>query len=207
VFGKAIMQTTRVSLLLRIRDHRDSVAWAEFDAIYRPLLHRFARARGLDTDQAEDVVQHCMAAISKHITSFEYDPKRGRFKSWLSVLVTNRVRNLARGKHEQQADTRELRRPQDREDRPDEVFDKLWMQAHLRYCLQQVACEFSQRDFQAYIHYVIEEQSSEAVCQALKITPNQLYKLKQRITEKLGEHMKSLLDGADWGADVKQHFR
>ena len=54
------MDTTRASLLLRIKDTRNTHAWAEFDAIYRPMLYRFARARGLDDAAAEDLVQHCI---------------------------------------------------------------------------------------------------------------------------------------------------
>ena len=38
------MDTTRPSLLLRIRDRGDAGAWRTFDAIYRPMLYRFALA-------------------------------------------------------------------------------------------------------------------------------------------------------------------
>ena len=41
--GPYFIDTTRASLLLRIRDARDTHAWAEFDAIYRPML---AASRG-----------------------------------------------------------------------------------------------------------------------------------------------------------------
>ncbi len=67
------MNTTRISLLLRIKDLKDADAWAEFDAIYRPILSRFAAARGLQEADVDDVVQHCMTAIHAHIKAFEYD--------------------------------------------------------------------------------------------------------------------------------------
>ena len=90
------MDTTKVSLLLRIRDPRDQSAWELFDEIYRPILLGFARTRGCNDADAEDVVQFCMTAVHQHIREFDYDPGRGRFKGWLSAIVNNRVRNLKR---------------------------------------------------------------------------------------------------------------
>ena len=90
------MDTTRATLLERIRDRADTNAWGQFDAIYRPMLMRFAQGRGLSLSQAEDVTQHCMAAVHKHIDEFEYDPSKGRFRGWLRTLVNNRVRDMGR---------------------------------------------------------------------------------------------------------------
>jgi len=38
---------TRASLLLRLRDQQDDLAWAEFIELYVPLVYRFARKQGL----------------------------------------------------------------------------------------------------------------------------------------------------------------
>ena len=44
---------TRASLLVRLRDGNDSVAWQEFVRLYGPLIYGFARKRGLqDADAA-----------------------------------------------------------------------------------------------------------------------------------------------------------
>ena len=98
-------QITRASLLLRIKDRSDAQAWHEFDVLYRPMLNRFARSRGLNDADAEDVVQHCMMAVQKHIAHFEYDPTQGRFKGWLRTLVNNRIRNLLRDRKEALAES------------------------------------------------------------------------------------------------------
>ena len=90
------MDTTRASLLLRIKNQRDAKAWAEFDSIYRPILRRYANAWRLPEEEAQDVIQNCMLAIHKHIAGFDYDPKKGRFRAWLKTMVCNRVKNLLR---------------------------------------------------------------------------------------------------------------
>ncbi|MBN2563978.1 MAG: sigma-70 family RNA polymerase sigma factor [Phycisphaerae bacterium] len=191
------MYTTRGSLLVRIKDRRDQAAWREFDAIYRPMLYRFATARGLDHARAEDVVQQCMVVINHHINSFDYDPEKGRFKGWLRIMVNNRIRNLIRDRHDQVAESKDFKRDQRREQSPEEIFDKLWMEEHLDYCLRLVRCEVKESTFKAFQLHVIEERPVEEVGKELNMTTNQVYRIKWRVTQKLSEKMKELLEGSD----------
>ena len=189
------MNTTRCSLLLRIRDPRDRKAGGEFDALYRPMLLTFARALGLDVADAEDVVQHCMLAITKHIRAFDYDPKNGRFKGWLRTLVNNRVRNMRRVRVAHQQKTGDFERPQNCEPLPEDRFEELWIQQHLRFALGQIREEVEDASFQAYRRYVMNGEPVSKVCSELNLNANQLYAIKFRISRKLHEKMKVLLDG------------
>lgn len=187
------MDTTRASLLLRIRDRRNADAWREFDAIYRPLLSKYARLRGLDEAECDDIVQHCMAAVHAHIDSFDYDPSRGRFKGWLRTLVNNRVRNLFRDRREQLAQSKDFRRVQEREETPDEAFEKIWLEEHLRHCLHSVCAEVEEATFIAYRRLVLEGWPVARVCDEMQMTQNQVYKIKWRVTQKLDEKMRAIL--------------
>jgi RNA polymerase sigma-70 factor (ECF subfamily) len=191
------VDTTRPSLLLRIRDRSDTDAWRTFDAIYRPMLQRFARARGLDQDAAEDVTQQCLAAIYDHIGEFNYDPSKGRFKSWLRTLVNNRVRDLLRVQRDRQGDTGAFRQAQQREDSPEDVFEQIWMEEHLGHCLRELRCEVEETTFKAFWDYVMEEQPIEHVCAALNLKPNNVYTIKWRLTERIAAKMKELVDDTE----------
>jgi len=187
------MKTTRLSLLLRIKDPRDAEAWAEFDSIYRPMLYRFAKARLLTDDEAQDVVQFCMAAIHRHIGHFDYEPRKGRFKGWLRTIVANRVKNLARARRDQPGKSDDFRRQQTRERTPEEEFDQVWMEEHLRTALSQVREDVTEKSFIAFQRYVIDEEPLDQVCGDLKVTKDQLYKIKWRLTRKLRERMTELV--------------
>lgn len=187
------METTRASLLLRIRDRGDAGAWEQFDALYRPMLFRFALARGLDATDAEDVVQYAMIAIQDHICSFEYDPARGRFKGWLRTIVNNRIRNLLAARHEQHAESRDFRRPDPGAETPDELFDRAWMREHLEYCVRQLRQEVEPSSWQAFEAYALHEEPIELVCERLGMNANQVYTIKFRLTKKLSEMMTALL--------------
>src|SRR3977135_2524821 len=88
------MESTRASLLARIRDRDHSRAWSEFDAIYRPILFRFARSQGLAGTDAEEVAQLVLARVARRIGQFQYDPDRGRFRGWLWKLVAHQISDL-----------------------------------------------------------------------------------------------------------------
>ena len=52
-------QTTRPSLLARVRDTEDREAWAEFVEVYSPFVYGFMRRHGLqDADAAVIVTKH-----------------------------------------------------------------------------------------------------------------------------------------------------
>jgi RNA polymerase sigma-70 factor (ECF subfamily) len=191
------MDTTHGSLLGRIRDPRNEVAWREFDAIYRPMLYRFARARQLEHADAEDVVQYCMAAIQKYIGEFQYDPSKGRFKGWLRTMVRNRVRMMLRKQSDDVAQTKDFKRPQQREPAPEEVFDELWMEEHLKHALDRLRQEVNESSFRAFDLYVFQEWPVEKVCEELDMSADQVYAIKYRLTKKLRTKMKDLTDGLE----------
>ena len=142
-------------------------------------------------------MQHCLAAVHKHIERFDYDPDKGRFRGWLRTVVNNHVRNLLKKGSYPIAETRELEGLRDQELVPEVAFDRVWMEEHLKHCLRKVRREVDKNTFAAFQHYVIEEWSTERVCDTFKMDRNQLYKIKWKITQKLQEKMHRLLDGDD----------
>ena len=69
---------TRPSLLIRVRDPADQAAWQEFVEIYRPVILRLARQKGMQAADAEDVAQEVLAAVAKAIEQREHDPQAGQ---------------------------------------------------------------------------------------------------------------------------------
>ena len=191
------MDTTRPSLLLRIRDREDVGAWQTFDALYRPMLQRFARARGLSDEDAEDTAQHCLTVISERIAEFSYDPQRGRFKGWLRTLVNNRVRNLLRDRRAEAGHSAELAEVAEREPTPDDAFDQIWLEEHLWHCLRELRGEVEETTFLAFQRYVIEQRPIEEVCAELRLAPGNVHTIKWRLTQRVATKMRELLDGLE----------
>lgn len=191
------MDTTRPSLLLRIRDRTDADAWRTFDAIYRPMLYRFARTHGLAPADAEDVTQHCLSVVQDRIGEFAYDASKGSFKAWLRTLARNRVRNLIRDRHDRQCDSRAFEIDQQREPLPDETFDRIWKEEHLWHCMRELRAEVEPATYRAFELYVLGQTPLEEVCRETGLKPNNVYTIKWRMTEKVAAKMKELVDGLE----------
>ena len=187
------MDTTRVSLLLRLKANADSRVWLEFTAIYRPILMRYARACGLDAHDAEDIAQECLAQVHQSIGRFEYDKRRGGFKRWLRVMVKRRVINRLRKRGECQAESGVFRRPQERESLPEDEFEKIWLDEHVRHCLGKLRDEVEPQTCEAYQRLALDDWSVEKVCQTYGITANNAYVIKSRLTARLRELMAELI--------------
>ena len=83
------MDTTRPSLLRRLRDPDDRAAWEEFDRRYREWLIRFFRRRQVGFADAEDLVQRVFASLATGLPGFTYDRSRGRFRDYLFRCARN----------------------------------------------------------------------------------------------------------------------
>ena len=82
---------TQPSLLLRIRDSQDGLAWSQFVELYGPVIHSFSRKHGLQEADAADVTQDVLRLVARAVKDLDYDPRRGSFRGWLYTIVRNEV--------------------------------------------------------------------------------------------------------------------
>src|SRR5580693_4518171 len=109
----AEIPTTRASLLVRLRDPKDSAAWSEFVDLYAPLIYNYARKQGLQNADAVDLSQEVLAAVAGAVGRLEYDPARGAFRNWLFTVVRRKLSNWRRTRRnrpdgDNEADTQQL---------------------------------------------------------------------------------------------------
>ena len=185
-----------MSLLARVKERADTAAWSQFTALYRPLLVRYARSWGLQPVDADDLAQECLVELMRRMPAFEYDRCRGGFRRWLRVFVSYRIRNHLRKRREPSGRTGDFERPQQRERGPVEAWDRIWLQEHLKYCLDRIRPDFEPRTFNAFRHAVIQEWPIPRVCETLGMNANQVYIAKSRVAGRLRETMVGLLGDA-----------
>ena len=189
-------ELTRPSLLLRIRDPEDADSWNRFVDVYRPLILRYARKRGLQDADAADVAQDVLAQVSRAIRAFEYRPEVGRFRDWLGTVVRHRVHRFLR---------REANQPRGAEgnwldDLPATQQDSDWsvaFNAHvLNEALDRARPHFEASTWDAFRLAWLEQQPAATAAEKLGIPVAGVYLAKSRVLKRLREEVMAIAE--DW---------
>jgi len=180
---------TRASLLTRVRDPSDQAAWREFEARYGDLILGYARARGLQHADAEDVRQGVLVKLSRTLRGFEYQPARGRFRDYLrrvvrTVLIDERsrpnaLRNAVDGSMIEAVSTEDP-------DVPDVLWEREWTDHHYRRALRTIRETFEPRSVELFERLVAGEDLA-ALAARFGTSEQAVHKVKQRIRERMKE--------------------
>jgi RNA polymerase sigma-70 factor (ECF subfamily) len=181
---------TRESLILRVRDPEDREAWNEFTAIYRPVVYRMARRRGLQDADAEDLVQRVLMSVSRAIEGWEPDRERAPFRAWLRRITRNAIINaVSRGRPDTGAGgTSMLRRLEQQADAGSDVLEAIeveYRRSVLRWAARQVQCEFHDETWIAFRMTAIDGRTVEETADLLGKSPGAVYAARSRVMRRL----------------------
>jgi RNA polymerase sigma-70 factor (ECF subfamily) len=182
---------TRQSLLVRLKDPRDGEAWAEFVAIYTPLIDRLARARGWQAADAADLTQEVFRAVAGAIDRYDPDPARGSFRSWLfriarnlmiNLLAARRIRPQATGDSDIQVLLERVPSPEGAETA---LFEVEYRRRVFLWAAEQIRGEFRRSTWQAFWLTAVEGQSIQAAAEASGISVGAVYIARSRVMARL----------------------
>ncbi|MEM7307957.1 MAG: sigma-70 family RNA polymerase sigma factor [Planctomycetota bacterium] len=184
-------ETTRATLLSRVRDKHDQSSWREFDAHYRALILRYCRRSGLQESDAEDVRQALMLRLAQTMQSFTYRPELGRFRDYLRRAVRNEIsaQLAARARRRVEGAVEALEAlPADDAGEVDEAWEAEWRAHHLR-----VAMDKARRSFQgpalAIFEGLLAGESVERVARSNGVSADVVYKSKSRVRDFLRQRI------------------
>lgn len=179
--------TTHATLLIRLRDEADSAAWREFDDRYGVLIRGFAQRRGLQTADRDDVAQDVLLSLSKAMPGFQYDPAKGKFRSYLKTATLHAIFRKSQQKHGEVAlgSIEEATRVAAADAAVDEAWELEWQRYHLRQALRELDGEFDETDREAFRRYGIEGQDAKEIAAALTVGVDRVYGAKSRILKRL----------------------
>jgi RNA polymerase sigma factor (sigma-70 family) len=189
---------TRVTLLNRLRDGKDSDAWREFIHLYGPVVYGFARNRGLQDADAADLMQEVLRSVVRNADKMDYDPKRGTFRGWLYTVTRNKIynflngqKNRPRGIGDSTAQER-LESIPDRADEPDSQWDLEYQRQLSAKAMDRVRHEFHKATWQAFWGTAVEGRSAADVGTELNMSIGAVYVAKSRVLARLREEIKRI---------------
>jgi RNA polymerase sigma-70 factor (ECF subfamily) len=186
----ASSDSTRPSLILRIKDARDDDAWATFVETYAPLVYRYCRRQGAQDSDAADVAQEVMAEVARSVRAFEYQPERGRFRDWLGVVTRTRLLNHLRSGRRAARDL--AGGPLDGQDPTGDPGPEWAEEFHaqvLRTALDRIRPSFEPATWRAFERVWIDREPAPLAAQALGMPVEKVWVAKSRVLKRLREEV------------------
>jgi RNA polymerase sigma-70 factor (ECF subfamily) len=184
---------TQTSLLVRLRDARDTESWQTFVTIYGPLIYRYCRRKGLQDADAADVGQEVLTQVARSMSTFEYQRERGRFRDWLGTVTRHKIgRCLEKKQRGAQAAGGE---------QGDDVLDRLpapeaendWTVEYnarvLQAALERIRWHFEPATWRAFELAWREQRPAAEAAQELDLPIEAVYWAKSRVLKRLREEI------------------
>lgn len=187
------MNTTSISLLLRLRNPGEQEAWFRFVQLYTPLIEGWVRPFGLSQQDAEELVQEVFGKLVRELPRFSYDRTRS-FRAWLSTVTRNTVRSFVRRPRVKTMTN--VQQPLD--DLQSDVPCLIEAEDFRRYvahrALVVMQTDFEQTTWQAFWRMVVQGQSGAEAAQELGISVSAAYVAKHRVLRRLQEELAGMLE-------------
>jgi RNA polymerase sigma factor (sigma-70 family) len=191
---------THPSLLFRLRNAGDELAWSQFVDLYGPLIYRFMRQKGLQDADAADLTQDVLRQVSAAMKTFEYDPRQGRFRGWLFTIVRNRMntfwqREAGKGQgNGGSAAWDQIQQVIDDSSDPSAEWDAEFERQMFHYAAQLIRPDFSESTWLAFWRTAVDGMAGRDVAAELGITPAAVYLARSRVLSRLREQVQLLTE-------------
>jgi RNA polymerase sigma factor (sigma-70 family) len=185
--SSAMDYSTHASLLARLGEGVDANAWREFHDRYGELIIGFARRERLQPADCEDVLQEVLLALTRSMGKFEYDPSRGKFRSYLKTLAIRAVFRKRRQERRQATLGEYDGDAVDGDASLEARWEEEWRQYHVRLAMRRLEREFNERDRMAFARYAVKGVPASETADALGTNVDQVYQAKSRILRRLRE--------------------
>jgi RNA polymerase sigma-70 factor, ECF subfamily len=187
---------TRESLLARVKNASDHEAWTRFVALYRPVVYRLARRRGMQDADAQDLAQQVLLAISLALPRWQRQPGV-RFRHWLARVARNAILNALtrspRDRGEGGTTVNSLLEEQPESDEKSlELIQWEYRRELFRHAARQVRHDIDASTWQAFWMTMVEEQPIGEVATQLGKSVGSIYAARSRVMRRLRDKIREL---------------
>ncbi len=193
---------TSHSLIARVKDPADGGAWTEFLEIYRPVVYRMARRRGMQDADAQDVTQRVFLAISQAIDGWEPGADRPPFRAWLVTVARNAItKALSRSRPDVGAGTSSLMELLKAQPSGDpETTAELVLEGRreaLRWASEHIRAEFSESTWKLFWQTAVEGSSVAEVAVATGRSAGAIYMARFRVLQRMKQKVQEVSQNWD----------
>ncbi len=190
----SLMHNTSPTLLERLRQGGDPAAWQRFVTLYTPLLYYWSRRHGLQSTDADELLQEVFRTLLIKLPRFQYDPQSS-FRSWLRTVTTHTLQAQRR---------RRMERPVGGdgvgwdEIAAAESSESLGEAEYREYiaarALDLIQAEFASSTWRTFWETTVQDRPVSDVAAEFGMTPNAVHIARCRVIRRLREELRGLLD-------------
>ncbi len=189
---------TRHSLIVRLRDQRNNLAWTEFVCAYEPFLMRLVQKQGTPERHVADVSQQLLIAIAKSVDGWQADGKDASFRRWLGCVARNVVIKFMTRERKQitgQGGSDFLTLLEDVTDASVSAEQiKQYEQELILWAAEQVRSEFRENSWHAFWETQVEGRSVADVAAELGVKTGAVYMSRSRVFARIRNRIEEVLD-------------
>jgi RNA polymerase sigma-70 factor (ECF subfamily) len=191
---------TRDSLLVQVQSPANRGAWDQFALMYRPVIYRLARRRGLQDADAQDLAQRVLISVASAIGSWEKSSESVRFRHWLRRVARNAIINaLSRQPQDRAAGGSTVQellldQPGDDPEADAQIELEYRRELYLR-AAKIVRGDVEPETWRAFEITVIEERSIDEAAVELDKSIGTIYAARSRIMRRLRQAVQELEQG------------
>ena len=191
-------ETTRSSVIRAVADTENEAAWQRFFDLYAGFVFSIARSKGLNDTDADDIVQMVFADLARNLPSFKYDREKGRFRSYLAALVKWRVIDRLKAvRRDAELKAGFMEEVKETGQRDEEFADREWKAVAMDHALRRIKSSVRPEHYAAFVASTVEGQDTETVMKLYKLSRDNLYQIRKRLSERLRKVMSEVLAEMD----------
>ena len=185
----ANMPDTRDSLIMQVQNPANREAWEQFSSIYRPVVYRLARTRGLQDADADDLAQQVLTAVAQAIPDWQRNNAQTRFRHWLRRIARNAILNtLTRGPKEPAVGGSGFMTMMSGVSQPYDIESQIELEYRrqvYRQAAEIVRDAIQEQTWQIFVMTIIEGQSTESVAKQMNTTIGNVHAIRSRVMRRL----------------------
>lgn len=189
---------TKETFILSLKEGGDEGWWAFYDK-YASLIVGFARSRGCDPNQAEDVLQETVLALYRHMATFDYDRDRGKFRSLIFRVALSKIGDVFRKArrrtnlaHSIQNEKTKSSLYQIDERKWREEWDAEWDRQIMSEAIDEVRGRVKSKTFESFKNVFLDGKSVKETAKKMGIPANTVSQHKHKVMNMITDVAKQL---------------
>ena len=179
--------------------HELMADWDRFYRSYSRIIQRFAMACGMQDCDVDECSQEVWLAVVNGLKTFEHDPARARFRSWLYRIVSNNAADQVRDRVKHSAlslnDSSRSFELHDPGPAPMQNLDAAWRSELLREAISVLKEKTTPRDFTIFSERTIRKTPATRVAEKFDMNDGAVRVVDHRLRKQLQDILNLLTDG------------